>query len=214
MNALRRHSPGPGITGSPSVQDTRDLLVLARTLRERARQLQARPDRLRAHARRQLAELCILQVRDRRTATAPERRGTAWLNPYRREPAETELLGTLATLRRATDIAVRLHPRIEALIAEINELIAASSRATHPLRMLLCRRSSRDAAQVAATHLQRFLLSLSTLRLAGEIRRSCTELDTWQPDPQSLWQDYRLHPDGYDVLLAELSGLAHEQERA
>lgn len=214
MNALRRQSPGTDVLGSPSTQDTRDLLILAGTLRERAGRLLARPEQLRAHARRQLAELRTQQARGGRTAIVPQRGGTAWLNPYRRDPAQTELLGTLSTLRHATDVAGRLRPRIEALIAEIDDLVATSHRAAHPLRMLLSRRSSRDTAQVAAVHLRRFLLALSTLRLAGEIRRSCTELDTWQPDPQSLWQHYRLHAASYDLLLTELTGVTREQERA
>lgn len=214
MNALRRQSSGTHVVDPPSTQDTRDLLILACTLRERARQLLTRPDRLRAHARRQLDELRTQQIRDRLATMTPEPGGTAWLNPYRRDPAETELLSTLSTLRHATDVIAGLRPRIDALITEINDLIMIAGRAARPLRMRLSRRSSRDTAQVAVVHLRRFLLALSTLRLASEIRRSCTELDTWQPASQSLWQDYRLHPATYDRLLAELSGPIPEQEQA
>lgn len=209
MNALRRQPPGADVADPPSTQDTRDLLILAHTLRERAHQLLARPDRLRAHARRQLDALRARQIRDRLATGVPEPVGTAWLNPYRRDPAETELLSTLCTLRHTTDVVAGLRPRIDALIAEINDLIATAGRAAHPLRMLLSRRSSRDTAQVAAVHLRRFLLALSTLRLAGEIRRTYTELDTWRPDPRSLWQDYRLHRARYDLLLAEMTATSH-----
>ncbi len=173
---------------SPPARDTRDLLSLARTLRDRGRDLLARPDSLRSRAQTQLVALHEQQNLQ-----------------FDLGSAQIDLLTTLSMLRRAVDAATGLRPRIDALIDEIGELVAMAGPAARPLRMLLSTRSSRDSAQVAATHLRRFMLSLDTLRLAGEIRRRCAELDAWQPDAQSLWRDYAAHSASYHALLVGLT---------
>lgn len=177
---------------SPTARDTRDLLSLACTLRDRGRDLLARPDSLRSRAQTQLVALHEQQIRE---------------GPLRLDlgSAQADLLATLSMLRRAVDAAAGLQPRIDALTDEIDELVAMAGPAARPLRMLLSARSSKDSAQVAATHLRRFMLSLDTLRLAGEIRRRCAELDAWQPDAQSLWRDYAAHAASYHALLVGLT---------
>jgi len=92
------------------------------------------------------------------------------------------------------------------LIDEIEELVPLAGRAASPVRMFFSPRHSRDAAQVTAGHLRRFMLSLSTLRLADEIRRRRIQLDLWQPDAPFLWEDYAAHAASYEELLAELTG--------
>lgn len=205
MTALRRRQPAK-VVASPTTQDTQDLLALAGTLRDRAQYLLTRPEVLRISARHRLAELRAQQARDFRTVLPAEFEHPGPLDPCRRDPAHTELLATLSMLRRAADIAARLRPRIDPLIAELDELVTLSSRAASPVRMFFSTRRSQDTAQVAAGHLRRFLLSLSTLRLADEIRRRRTDLDLWQPDPLSLWHDYETHTASYEVLLADLTG--------
>ena len=174
---------------SPPARDIRDLLSLACTLRDRGRDLLARPDSLRSRAQAQLVALQNLE------------------GPLQFDlgSAQADLLATLSMLRRAVDAAAGLRPRIDALTDEIDELVAMAGPAARPLRMLLSARSSRDSAQVAATHLRRFMLSLDTLRLAGEIRRRGAELDAWQPDAQSLWRDYAAHSASYHALLVGLA---------
>lgn len=175
---------GRPVATSPTARDTRDLLALACALRDRGRDLLARPDSLWTRAKTQLIAL---------------RR-----NPHHLGSAQTELLVTLSMLRRAVDAVAGLRPRVDALTDEIEELVALAGPAASPMRMLLPPRSSRDSAQVAAGHLRRFLLSLDTLQLANEIRRRHAELDAWQPDAQSLWRDYEAHAATYHTLLTGL----------
>jgi hypothetical protein len=175
MSGPRRSS-----AGSLSPQDTHDLLVLARALRDRGTGLLARPDLLRARA---LAQL-----------DTP-------LEPARAQP---ELLATLSALQRAMDAADALGPWIEATNAEIDELLAMAGPAACPVRMLLSRRRVKDAAEVAAAHLHRFMLSLRTVRFAVELRQRVADLDAWQPDPGWLRQDYQAHAENYHALLCGL----------
>ncbi|HEX2298140.1 MAG TPA: hypothetical protein VHH34_06430 [Pseudonocardiaceae bacterium] len=205
MTALRRRQPATVAT-APTAQDTQDLLALARALRDRAQYLLIRPGELRARARRQLAELRARQLRDFRTEPPADPGDPGRLDPGRRDPGQTELLATLWMLRRATAIRAGLRPRIDALIDEIEELIPLAGRAASPARMFFAPRHSRDAAQVAAAHLRRFMLSLSTLRLADDIRRSRIQLDLWQPDAPFLWDDYLADTASYQALLADLTG--------
>lgn len=200
MTALRRRQP-PRAVDSPTPRDTQNLLSLARTLRDRAHYLLTRPETLSARARGQLAGLHERQVRELLTLP-PAGPG----DPCRRDPAHTELLATLSRLRRAVDIEAGLQPRIGLLVGEIEELLTMAGRAASPVRMFLSPRHARDAAQVAATHLRRFMLSISTLRLADEMRRRCTEFDCWRPDALLLWDDYERHTASYDILLAGIAG--------
>lgn len=163
--------------GSPSPQDTHDLLVLARALRDRGAGLLARPGVLRTRVLTQLD-------------TLPE--------PALTQP---ELLATLSALHRTLDAAGTLGPRIEAANAEIEELLAMAAPAACPVRRLLARRRVKDAAEVAAEHLRRFMLSLRTVRFAVELRQCVADLDAWHPNPVWLRQDYQAHPENYHALL-------------
>lgn len=203
MTALRRRQPTKAVA-APTAQDTQNLLALARTLRDRAHYLLTRPEVLRARARCQLAGLREQQIREFLTVVPADPDDPARLGPHRRDPAHTELLATLTRLRRAVDITAGLRPRMDTLVGEIEELITLAGRAANPVRMFLAPRYCRDTAQVAAAHLRRLMLSLSTLRLADEMRRRCTELDFWQPDALFLWDDYERHTAGYQILLADL----------
>ncbi|MGH4025731.1 MAG: hypothetical protein ACRDRV_14240 [Pseudonocardiaceae bacterium] len=204
MTALRRRQHATPVA-SPTAQDTQDLLALACALRDRAQYLLTRPGELRARARRQLAGLRERQVRDWLAVLPAGLDDPGWPDPARRDPAHTDLLATLWMLRRALDITAGLRPRIDMLIDEIEELVPLAGRAASPVRMFFSRRHSRDAAQVAAGHLRRFMLSLSTLRLADEIRRRRLQFDLWQPDAPFLWADYAAHPASYEALLAEFT---------
>ncbi|MGH3794676.1 MAG: hypothetical protein ACRDSP_07275 [Pseudonocardiaceae bacterium] len=176
----------------PTPHDVQDLLILARALRDRGSRLLARPGSLRARARAQHIAL---------SANAT----TAQLDPDRRDGAQTELLATLSALRRATDTVAVLGSRVEEVNGEIDELLAMAGPAASPVRMLLSRRCARDTAQVAAGHLRRFMLSLSTVRFAVELRHRAADLDAWQPDARWLWQDYKAHTTSYRALLAGLA---------
>jgi hypothetical protein len=209
MTALRRRQPTK-VAAPPTAQDTQDLLALAGTLRDRAQYLLTCPEVLRTRARHQLAALRQQHVRDIRTVLPAELDDPGRLGRCRRDPAHTELLATLSMLRRSLDIAAGLRPRIDTLIANLEELLTMSRRAASPVRMFFSPRHCRDTAQVAAEHLQRFVLSLNTLRLADEIRRRRVELDFWQPDALSLWHDYEAHTASYEMLLADLTGRHHE----
>jgi hypothetical protein len=137
-------------------------------------------------------------------ATALIRDTTVRLDPYRRDSAQTALLATLSRLRRALELTARLRPRIEALNAEIDELLAMAGRAGHPVRMLFSGRRARDSALVAAGHLRRFLFSPTTARFVGELRQRLQELETWQPGASWLWRDYQTRPASYHALLPGL----------
>lgn len=249
----------------PSRRDIKDLLALARALRERGLDLLARPDRLQKQAESQLAELRKQQIRERLAATPIEdidadadrrwpldpleraslttvadvlgtsqsqlarvpgvgaqaasqliaaagrlaltvsRDTTVELDPVRRGRAQTALLATLARLRRALDATVGLRHKIETLNAEIDELLVAAARAECRIRIRCCRRHTRDAAQVAAIHLRRFMFSRSTVSLAVELRQRCAELDVWQPDPEWLWRDYEADTASFQALLCGLT---------
>lgn len=248
----------------PSSRDIKDLLALARALRDRGTNLLARPDALQHSAELQLAELRKQQIRDRLAATPVEdidavsggrcpldpleraslhtvadvlgtsqahlaqvpglcprsasqliaaagqlaiavsRDTTVRLDPVHRDRAQTTLLATLARLRRALDATVGLRPKIEALNTEIDELLVAAGPAECTVRMRLSPRHRRDAAQVAAVHLRRFMFSRSTVSLAVELRQRCTELDGWQPDTDWLWRDYDADTDSYQTLVRSL----------
>jgi hypothetical protein len=254
----------------PSRRDIKDLLALARALRDRGRELLARPDRLQKQAETQLAELRKQQIRERLAATPIEdidrvadrrwpldpleraclhtvadvlgtsqaqlarvpglgaqtasqliaaagrlailvsRNTDVRLDPAHRDCDQTVLLATLARLRRALDATVGLQLKIETLNSEIDELLAAAGPAGCRLRMRFSRRWYRDAAQVAAIHLRRFMFSRSTVSLAVELRQRCAELDVWQPDTEWLWRDYEADSASFHALLCGLS--PHKQD--
>lgn len=248
----------------PSTRDIRDLLALARALRERGTELLARPDRLQKRAEAQLTDLLDHQIRLRlaatpltqigaavhgglqgpleqaRLSTVAEVLGTSHadltrvtglgtqhtarliaaagrlaitisrevtvrLDPAHRDPMQTALLASLVALRRALDATLDLRPKIEALNAEIDDLLIAAGPAESGLRMWLSARHRRDAAQVAALHLRRFMFSRSTVSLAVELRQRCAELDGWLPNTDWLWRDYEADSASYQVLLDGLS---------
>jgi superfamily II DNA or RNA helicase len=136
-------------------------------------------------------------------------------DPDRRDPAQTQLLATLAAVRAADSAATALHGPLQAFRTQVAPLVAEAERAGNRWKMFISRRSKKDAALDALTRLDAILADPQVRALQQAVRVREQAVDPRSYESGQLWRDYLSDAASVNAVLSTVGGTgAGEDEEA
>ncbi|MHA6618558.1 DEAD/DEAH box helicase [Pseudonocardia sp. DLS-67] len=138
------------------------------------------------------------------------------IDPDRRDPAQTQLLATLAGVRAADAAAAALHGPLQAFRTQVAPLLAEAERAGSRLSMFFSRRSKKDAALGALAQLDAILADPRVRSLQHTVQGREQAVDPRSYDPAQLWRDYLSDAASVNAVLSTVggTGTAEDEEAA
>jgi ERCC4-related helicase len=138
------------------------------------------------------------------------------IDPDRRDPAQTQLLATLAAVRAADAAATALQGPLQAFQTQVAPLAADAERAGSRWKMLIGRRSKKDSALDALARLDAILADpqLRALQQTVQVREQAVDPRSY--DPAQLWRDYLSDAASVNAVLSTVGGTgsAEDEEAA
>lgn len=137
-------------------------------------------------------------------------------DPDGRDPAQTQLLATLAALRTADAATAALREPLQRFVAQTVPLVTEAERAASGLRMFFSGRARRDSALDALARLEQILTDRGVERLRQAVDTGERAVDAAAQDADRLWVDYRADAATVNSVLSTVgaSGAAAEDDDA
>ncbi|QYN37797.1 ATP-dependent helicase [Pseudonocardia sp. DSM 110487] len=135
-------------------------------------------------------------------------------DPDRRDPAQTQLLATLAATRAADAAATTLHGPLQAFRMQVAPLIEDADRAGSRWKMAFSRRSKKDAALDALARLDAILADPQVRALQQTVHAREQAVDPRSYEPPQLWRDYLSDAASVNAVLSTVGGAAEDEEAA
>jgi superfamily II DNA or RNA helicase len=135
-------------------------------------------------------------------------------DPDRRDPAQTQLLATLAATRAADAAATTLHGPLQAFRMQVTPLIEDADRAGSRWKMAFSRRSKKDAALDALARLDAILADPQVRALQQTVHAREQAVDPRSYEPSQLWHDYLSDAASVNAVLSTVGGAAEDEEAA
>ncbi|TQM43385.1 DEAD/DEAH box helicase [Pseudonocardia cypriaca] len=128
-------------------------------------------------------------------------------DPDRRDPAQTQLLATLAAVRAADGAATALHEPLQAFRTQVAPLVVEAERASSRLKMAFSWRSKKDAALDALAQLDAILADPRVRALQQTVHLREQAVDPRSYDPEQLWRDYLSDAASVNAVLSTVAGM-------
>ncbi|OZM79654.1 DEAD/DEAH box helicase [Pseudonocardia sp. MH-G8] len=137
-------------------------------------------------------------------------------DPDRRDPAQTQLLATLAAVRAADAAVAGLSGPLQSFRAEVGPLVADAERAGSRMSMWFSRRSKKDSALDALARLDALLAAPQTRALQQTVHVREQAVDPRSYESRRLWQDYESEAASVNAVLSTVggTGTAEDEEAA
>jgi superfamily II DNA or RNA helicase len=135
-------------------------------------------------------------------------------DPDRRDPAQTQLLATLAATRAADAAATTLHGPLQAFRMQVAPLIEDADRAGSRWKMAFSRRSTKDAALDALARLEAILADPQVRALQQTVNAREQAVDPRSYEPPQLWRGYLSDAASVNAVLSTVGGAAEDEEAA
>ncbi|TQM08968.1 DEAD/DEAH box helicase [Pseudonocardia kunmingensis] len=137
-------------------------------------------------------------------------------DPDRRDPAQTQLLATLAAVRSADAAASALHGPLQAFRTQVTPLVAEAERAGSRWKMAFSWRSKKDSALDALAQLGAILADPRVRALQQTVHVREQAVDPRSYDPRQLWDDYLADAASVNAVLSTVggTGTAEDEEAA
>lgn len=134
----------------------------------------------------------------------------------RRDPAQTQLLATLAALRSADAATAQLREPLTQFVMQTSPLVADAERATSSLRMFFSGRARKHSALDALARLEQILADRHVGGLRQAVDAEERVVDPAARDAGRLWADYRSDAATVNSVLSTVggSGAAAEDDDA
>jgi len=133
-------------------------------------------------------------------------------DPDRRDPAQTQLLATLAAVRAADSASASLRDPLQQFTMQVTPLVAEAERAGSRMSMLFSRRSRKDAALDALARLDAILADPRVGGLQQAVAAQERALDPAQWPPDDLWRDYLANAAAVNAVLSTVGGTGTAQD--
>ena len=135
-------------------------------------------------------------------------------DPDRPDPAQTQLLATLAAVRAADGAANTLHGPLQAFRMQVAPLIENADRAGSRWKMAFSRRSTKDSALHALAQLDSILADPQVHALQQTVQAREQAVNPRSYDPRQLWQNYLSDAASVNAVLSTVGGAAEDEEAA
>lgn len=137
-------------------------------------------------------------------------------DPDRQDLGQTQLLATLAAVRRADSARRALEPALRAFETRTAHLVRDAEPATSRVAMLLRRRAKKEVALSALAGLEAILSEPRTIALLRDVEQYERAVDPGGRTRAQLWQEYADDAAGFNALLSTVGGhgAADETEAA
>ncbi|OZM79666.1 DEAD/DEAH box helicase [Pseudonocardia sp. MH-G8] len=127
-------------------------------------------------------------------------------DPDRRDPAQTQLLATLAAVRSADSAATALHQPLQQFRGQVAPLVADAERAGSRWSMFFSRRSKKDAALDALARLDAILADPQVRGLQKAVHAREQTVDPRSYEPGQLWREYLSDAASVNAVLSTIGG--------
>jgi hypothetical protein len=158
----------------------------------------------------------VLEVRRaaRTVAVQVQRDVRFRIDPDRRDPAQTQLLATLAAVRAADAASSALRADLQMFLGQTAPLVAEAARATSRWSMLFSRRAKKDSALDALARLEAILADPRVGGLRQAVAAQERAVDPRSYDPGALWNEYLRDAAGVNAVLSTVGGTPQDDDAA
>lgn len=150
-----------------------------------------------------------------RSAQARIHRDTRFrFDPDRPDPAQTQLLATLAAIRAADTTAATLGSELEMFVRQSGPLLTAADRTRSRISMWFAGRATKTAALRALAQLEAILADPRVTALRNTVAQRERAVDPNSHPPDQLWRDYLADAAAVNAVLATAGGEREDDQEA
>lgn len=135
-------------------------------------------------------------------------------DPDRPDPAQTQLLATLAAIRAADTTLASLRGEMEMFVGQTRPLLVGADRTRSRVSMWFAGRGKKDAALRALAELDAILADPRLIALSHTVTQRERAVDPNAYPPDQLWRDYLADAASVNALLSTVGGDRQDDEEA